>query len=311
MPKNPQAKAQQSSTTLPTGAGAGRIVVIVGIALVAAIGVGYLTGAIGDRVVGIMMAAAIGLAAAGRFATTMLESAGSGAARASVVVLSAMLLALAVVPAVLTVEPGTPVARGGLAAAGDSFRVPGSTQGSVRLLVHGDLSTQGAAAVDFELGGATKPLTGRIERSISTTRVGRRGVGQEAHERNSEFLDGSLAAGQSSLKLERVEGPLAGALDVAVYPDRFPLGIDILVGAVVLALAALLAARLQVGSDTVVLAGLAIGFGAVCHELVTPDSVVRPMIGAMIVGGIAGIAAGGLTGWGARKLLPAQQKRRA
>lgn len=301
MPKKPN---EQVAAISRSEWGTGRTFAIAAGAIVLLLAAGYLSGMIGDGVLGIVIAVVVGLAIAARVAATLLESASGIVARISVVLLAMAMLALAVLPVALTIMPGKPIATGALSQPGDAVSVPDAANGQLRLLVHGGIASEGAASVDFELAGAKAPVEGRLERSTSQARVGRRGTATQVHEHMSEYLNVVLPAGQHSLKLARIDGPLAGALDVRVYRDLFPINLDIIVGAVLLALVALLAARLHVGSDTVVVAGLALAFGIVGHEFITPDSVVRPIVGALIVGALVGGTAGGILAWGARKVLP-------
>lgn len=271
---------------------------------VLAIALSYLSGAMSEATLGTFIAVAIGLAVAGRVIGSMLENAASTVARLTIVVLAVATLTLAIVPVMLTIFPGSPAATGRLAQVGDTLPLPGTVQGPVRLLIHGVIDAPGNATVDFELGGTASLTEGRLERSVSTSRVGRRGVAHVTHDRNSEFLDAKLAKGAHQLRLERIEGPLAGALDLAVYPDRFPLSIDVVVAVAVLLALAFVAVRMRVGTDTVAAAGVALAFGAVSHQFVTPDAILRPLIGALIVGAIVGASSGGLAAWLARKVLP-------
>jgi len=282
----------------------GRGLAIAAVVVVIIMGVGYISGALSDAVVGVVLAAVVGIAASGRATSSLLDYAGTPATRAGVLVFAAVTVALAVVPIALTIYPGTPLAAGVLDSPGDTLTLPESLSGPVRVFVHGALSTAGSTTVEFELSGFTGPVEGKLQRTVSTGRVGRRGVTQQATERNSEFLDARLASGLHALKLERVDGPLSGGLDVRVYGDRFPLWLDVVVAVVALIGIALLGVRLGVGTDTLVAAGVAVAFGAVGHEFVTPDSIVRPLIGAAIVAAVVGGAAGGILAWVARKLLP-------
>jgi hypothetical protein len=282
----------------------GRGLAIAAALVVVLMGVGWMSGALSDALVGVVLAAVVGLAASGRAASSLLDSAGTPATRVGVLALAAVTVALAVVPVALTIYPGTPVAAGVLESTGDSIKLPESVSGPVRLLVHAALSSAGSASVEFELGGLSGPVEGKLQRTVSTARVGRRGVTQQANERNSEFLDARIASGGHAVKLERVDGPLAGGLDVRVYSDRFPLWLDVVLAVLALVGVALVGVRLGVGTDTLVAAGVAVAFGAVGHEFVTPDSIVRPLIGAAIVAAVVGGAAGGILAWVARKVLP-------
>lgn len=296
-PAEPFPVAPSESPWLGRGLAIGATVVVV------IMGVGYISGALSDAVVGLVLAAVVGIAASGRATATLLDYAGTPATRAGVLVFAALTVALAVVPIALTIYPGTPVAAGVLDSPGDTLPLPESVSGPVRVFVHGAISVAGSTTVEFELGGFTGPVDGKLQRTVSTARVGRSGSSQQATERNSEFLDARLASGAHALKLERVDGPVAGGLDVRVYNDRFPLWLDVAVAALTLIGIALLGVRLGVGTDTLVAAGVAVAFGAVGHEFVTPDSIVRPLVGAAIVAAVVGGAAGGALAWAARKLL--------
>jgi hypothetical protein len=306
MPKKPN--EQVAAVSLNTWS-SGRTIAMISGAIVLAIAAAYLGGVIGDDLLGVIIATVVGVAVASRVAVSLLDNAGSGVARVAIVLLALAMLGLAVMPVALTIMPGKPMATGALGQPGDTVSVPQGTTAPLRLLVHGSLSAEGAASVDFEISGAKDPIVGRIERSTSTARVGRRGTATQVHEHTSEYLEAVLPAAQHELELTRLDGPLAGALDVRVFRDWFPQSLDVIVGACLLAIIALLAARLHVGSDTVVLAGLGFAFGVVGHEFVTPDAVVRPLVGSLIVAALAGGSAGGILAWAARQVLPAPAKR--
>ncbi len=315
MPKNAPVQAQPIPAARPAPVAdspwLGRILLALGAGVVVLVALAYISGGMGDGPLGIILAALVAVAATGRTASQLLEHAGTSVARASVVVLALIVVALSVVPVTLAIIPGKPVTTGVLTQVGDTLPLPEAAHGPVRLFVEGNLAAAGATTVEFDISGTSALTEGKLGRTVSTRSVGRRGVAQSSNETNTVYLDATIDGAQHQLKLERLDGSLTGGLLVKVFPERLPLWLDIVAGVLALAAVALLAAFLQVGTDAVVAAGLALAFGAFAHEWVTPDTVVRPLIGAAIAGLVAGGAAGGLFASLAHRIFPPPVKGKA
>jgi hypothetical protein len=195
--------------------------------------------------------------------------------------------------------PGAPVAAGALARPGDALPLPAGLSGQVKLLVHAALPPGGTPQADFRLGGGAAPLTGRVERTVSSVRVGRGSRASVAHDLNETWIHGAVAAGTAALSLDRLSGQVAGPLEVALYRERLPPLVAWALAALALAAAAVADSRLRKGS-VAALAGMALGYGLLVAGNATPSQAVGTSLGAIILGGLAGALAGGLAAMLAR-----------
>ncbi len=232
------------------------------------------------------------------------------AGRALAVIAAAGTCALVVIPAFSTVVPGEPIFEGRLGQVGDQIPVPAGTSGRVRLLVRAQLPPGGAPAIAFRISGTERPAEGKVERTLSPTRVGRGARAMVAHDRSSEYLDAVLPAGASSLALERLQGEAAGPLTVQVFPDRLPMAWLWALSAVVLALAAAADARIGGKDHAGAIAGMALVFGLLVSDNATPQSAVGIVVGGVLLGAIGGAAVGWLAGLIARRVVPSPEHER-
>jgi hypothetical protein len=192
-------------------------------------------------------------------------------------------------PAVL---PGEPVAQGELATAGESLPLPAGLAGRVRVLAHAPLPPGGTPQVDFRLGGTVAPAEGRVERTVSYARVGRGSRTAVAHDHNETWVRGTLSAGAAALTLDRLSGPLAGPLHLAVHGDPLPAGLLWAVGVAALLAAAVAHSRLRKG-NVAALAGMGVAYGLLVGANATPVTAVGTSLGGILLGGIGGALAGG------------------
>jgi hypothetical protein len=269
----------------------------------AAVVILYLADALAEAAVGSLFAGAVGLGVAFYLMNSLGSSVQTTAARAAVIALVVVTGFLAVAPVMLSIFPGPMLSRGEVKAVGDALPLPADVSGPVRLLIHGGISGEGTSRLDFTFAGGDRPIVGKLERSTSNVRVGRRGHATVSHERNTEFVEGWISKGQSTLTLDALEGPASGALEVQIYHDYLPVVPDVAAAIVLLVLLSLLAVRLEASSGVVAAAGTALFFGVMGYQFVTPGSVVRPEVGALIMGGLVGISAGGSIGWIVRKAV--------
>jgi len=219
-----------------------------------------------------------------------------------IAVATGLLYALA---AVTSVVPGAPVAQGEVSRAGDRVELPAGAlgpSGRLRLLVHAPLPPGGTPVVDFRFTAGAGPLSGQVERTVSYSRVGRGSRAAVAHDRNEVWVHGGLGPGAAALVLERIDGAVAGPLQVAVHWEWLsPLALW-LASLAVLALAAFWERRLR-GSHFAALAGMALAYGLLVYGNATPHAAVGTSLGAILLGALAGSLAGGLMAMLAR-LVP-------
>lgn len=263
----------------------------------------YFAGIVSEAIVGISLATALATVAGLYMFTAVVDTIASGWQRAATAALVVAICAMAVIPVIFSAFPGTPLASGTVEQPGDSVVLPAATEGRVRLFVQGHIAGNGAGRLEASFGGLEKPTTAVFERRMNTVRVGRRGSGTAVHETSAEFVSAVVPRGQRQVTLERLDGASTGPLHVDIYRDVWPLRSDLVVGGILLALAAILAVRLKQSSGFVAAVGATLAFGAAAYDMVTPGSVIRPEIGAMIVGGFLGVAVGGLASWLARVTL--------
>ncbi|HET9553967.1 MAG TPA: hypothetical protein VFP50_13440, partial [Anaeromyxobacteraceae bacterium] len=214
------------------------------------------------------------------------------AGRTLTLVAAALAVLACAVPAIASVLPGTPLAEAELAKVGDVMPLPAGVDGRVRLLVHAPLPQGGTPEVQFRLAGGVAPFEGQVERTISYARAGRSGRAAIARDHADVWVHGSLPAG-ATLKLDRLSGPVAGPLHVAVFPDYVPPVGHWLLALAVLALAAIAEARVGKG-NVAALAGMAVAFGLLVGLNATPATAVGTSLGAVLLGGLGGALAGGL-----------------
>jgi hypothetical protein len=203
---------------------------------------------------------------------------------------------LCAVPAVTSVAPGRPVAQGEMTRVGDRLELPAGalgTGGRLRLLVHAPLPPGGTPVVEFRLTGGGPPLSGQVERTVSYSRVGRGSRAAVAHDHNEVWVHGTLGAGATALTLDRIDGAVAGPLQVAVHGEWIsPLALWVL-SLLVLVLAAIWEARLR-GGHFAALAGMALAYGLLVYGNATPHAAIGTSLGAILLGALGGALAGGL-----------------
>jgi hypothetical protein len=213
--------------------------------------------------------------------------------------------ALCAVSAVSSVAPGAPEVRGEVNRVGDRLELPAGAlgpTGRLRLLVHAPLPPGGTPVVDFRFAGGAAPLAGQVERTVSYSRVGRGNRAAVAHDHNEVWVHGATGPAVTALVLERLDGPLAGPLQVSVHGEWIsPLALW-LVSLAVLALAAYWEARLG-GGHFAALAGMALTYGLLVYGNATPGAALGTSLGAMLLGALGGALAGGFMAMLAR-LVP-------
>lgn len=272
------------------------------VAVVVGGGALYIFDFLPERFTALTLAVLISIFCAGYIGRDLLGHAHRPVQRLVVYGATLAVFALTFVPAFLTIVPGEALATGSVTATGDSLTLPDGVAGPVRLLVHGKIGGVGEASVEFELDGAKAPIVGKLERTQSSQRAGRRGTATVSHEHDADFLSAVIPADAKALKLTRLDGQLSGDLHFEIFRDRWPVWIDTIAAAVALLVVAMLAARQSVKSSAAAIAGLALCFGVLVQVLATPDVAVRAQIGALILAALGGSVVGTLFGSIAKKV---------
>jgi hypothetical protein len=242
-----------------------------------------------------LLAALVGLLLALLMLRPVLSPAVDPASRGVTVLLALGTALLAALPAASAVVPGVPEAEGALASRGERLQLPAGLTGRVRLLVHAPLPAGGTPVVEFRLTGTTAPVNGQVERTVSYSRVGRGSRAAVAHDHNEVWVHGNLAPGAGALTLDRVDGPLDGPLQVAVYSEWIPPLALWLAALALVAVAAVWEVRLGRG-NLGALAGMGAAYGLLVSQNATPASAIGTSLGAILLGALGGALAGGLLG---------------
>jgi hypothetical protein len=276
--------------------------VLVVVAVTAAL---YLGGLLSEGVAAALLAALVASALALYMVRPALAASVDPLTRGVTVLIAVAVGLLCALPAVTSVLPGAPVARGEVGKAGDRLDLPPGALGPfgrLRLLVHAPLPPGGTPVVDFRFVAGAGPLSGQVERTVSYSRVGRGNRAAVAHDRNEAWVHGAVGPGAAAVTLERVDGAVAGPLQVSVHGEWMsPLALW-LASLAVLALAAFWERRLR-GSHFTAVAGMALAYGLLVYGNATPHAAVGTSLGAVLLGALAGSLAGGLMAMLAR-LLP-------
>jgi hypothetical protein len=275
------------------------------VAVLVSIGTSYIlyeAGLLAEAWTAIGIAVAVTVMGVGYAATSMLGLSNGKVTMSLVAALSVIVAVLSIAPVWVTVAPGEPMAQGTLERPGDSLSLPEGAGGPVRLWVKGNLGGQGAAVVHFTLNAAGENAHGKLSRTLSSGRVGRRGRTEIVQEHNSVLVATALGSGEPKLRLNDLEGPLNGPLHVEVFRDYWPARWDIVIAVLVLLAVAALSVRLGATTAPASLAGATLAAGIAAYYFATPDAAVRPEIGALILGGPIGLVAGAALAAGARQL---------
>jgi hypothetical protein len=277
---------------------------ILPVAALAAAGIAaglYLMGWLSEEATAALGVVAVALGGATLVLRAALGRSGRGA---TVTLAAAVATALAVaLPALPTVLPGKALFEGELGVDGDRIEVPAAASGKVRLLVSGKLRGSGEPSVSYVIGGTEPAVEGRLERVYRSVRVGRGGRGRVAEDHTADWYDAAIPAGTKALTLRRLSGQLGSKLAVSAYrpllPAPWPWGLAV----VALLLAALGEGWLGKKNAVAVPAGMALAFGLLVTANATPYAAVGPVVGAILLGAIAGSLVGWVAGAIARRIL--------
>lgn len=287
----------------------GWLLPVLAIAAIAGVAGLYWTERLTEALTAAVIVVAGALAASAFVLRPALDAAHDGGLRALAWGATVLCLLVAAVPALRTVVPGDPLVDGTLGIEGETIPIPAGADGSVRVLVNGKLKEGGEATVSFVITGTEQPVEGKLERTFSTTRIGRSGRARVSHDRNTDFLEARIAPGAKELKLDRLQGQLGGRMQVLVYRELVPRWGVFVLAVLALLLVAFADARLGLRGNAVIAGGIGIAFGMLVYTNATPSAAVGPAIGALILGAAAGALAGSLAGWLLRKFVKTAKKR--
>ena len=269
------------------------VAVLVAVAIAAAL---YLTGWLAEGPAAALLAVLVAAALVLYMIRPALAASVDPVTRGGALLISLAAGLLAAFSAVTSVVPGTPAAQGELGRVGDRLELPAGAFGPtsrLRLLVHAPLPPGGTPVVDFRLTGGASPLEGQVERTVSYSRVGRGSRAAVAHDHNEIWVHGALGPGATALTLDRLDGAVAGPLQVSVHGEWLsPLALW-LISLGVLVVAALWEVRLR-GSHLAALTGMALAYGLLVYGNATPSAAVGTSVGAILLGALAGSLAGGM-----------------
>ncbi len=287
------------------------ILPVAAIAAVAGTGALYAAGLVSEVSTAALVAVAAPVAVAVVMVRPALEAGRDAGSRALLVAAAILTLVVTVVPALQAILPGPPLLGGDVGIEGETIPVPAGIGGRVRLLVAGRLKEGGEPQVTFAFTGTREPIEGKLERTTSYARVGRLGRERVTHDHTSDWYEGVLSPGATALRLARLQGQLGGRLQVLVYRDWLPHGLQTIAALAVLLLAAVADARAGVKGSSAVDSGMSLAFGLLVSFNATPASAVGPAVGGVILGAMGGALAGAVADWIGRKLVPAARKRPA
>jgi len=268
----------------------------------AAVGIFWSTGMVAESTVGALVVVLVPLTLALMVARPALGRGLPAGPRALVAAAALLTFVVSAVPALEAVRPGDPVLVGELSREGQGVSLPQGIEGRVMVLASAKLGG-GEAGVAFRLSGFEPAVEGRLERTYATARVGRGGSTRVARDHDSDWYEARIPAGAREIRLERVQGLVAGPLRIAVFREWIPRPATWALAALALGLAA--AADILAGAGGgAVAAGVALGFGLVVSHNVTPARSVVPSLWAVVLGAIAGAPAAVVVRLVLRRLLP-------
>jgi hypothetical protein len=216
--------------------------------------------------------------------------------RIGAIVICAVLFGLTVWPIYAATLPGTPVAEAHNIGETGAIPLPDGFGGPARVFVSGTPAGDAAAEARINLSAGDKRESVLLTRRFDSQRVGRNG--RTTVERDVYALVASLSV-PSDVKQIGVNitgSPLnANGLTARVYRDLCPTPVLIAADAITLLVFIIMAIR---GGDRRIIAagGALVGFGVAASEVLEPGAVVRPLIGAVLIGGVAGAFAAGFVG---------------
>lgn len=280
-----------------------------GLTVAVGVGVFWMAGVISESAVAGILAVLVPLVLGFLVLRPALPAATDAITRALLGCAAVLSFGVAAIPAFQAVHPGEPLLVAELARAGDAQPVPPGTIGQVRLLVSTRLGGSADPLVEFRLGGFAEPVSGELRRTTGFARVGRGGSTKVTQDHDADWFEAKIPGGVKEIRLEKVQGLSAAPLRVALYRAWIPLGVAWVLSLLALALAAAGEVRCRIDSGATIAAGIALGFGLVVSQNVTPGRAVVPALWAIVLGAIAGAPAAVVLRMVVRRFLPSAANR--
>jgi hypothetical protein len=216
--------------------------------------------------------------------------------RISAITICAVLFALTVWPIYAAILPGAPVAEAHNIAESGIIPLPEGFAGPTRILINGSLAGDSNAEARVSLISGTTRESLALTRHFDKARVGR--SGRTTVER---IVDSQVASMRVPPDTRQVAVSITGSalnadgLTAKVYRDLCPL--PVLIAADLVAVLVLVIMAIRGGDRRIIAAGGAlVGFGVAATEVIEPGSMLRPLVGSLLIGGVAGAFVAGFIG---------------
>lgn len=207
-----------------------------------------------------------------------------------------LLFALTMWPIFAATLPGEPVAEAHGIGEKGSITLPDGFGGPVRVFVHGAPAGQTAAEARVGLQAGTSHADATLARHFESARVGRSGRTTVERDAFAQVASLSVPSDAHTITVQVSGSALeASGLTAKVYRDLCP--IPVLVGVDLLAILVFIIMAIRGGERRIIAAGGAlVGFGVAATAFIEPNAVIRPLIGALLMGGVLGALVAGFLG---------------
>lgn len=244
--------------------------------------------------------AAVSCAALARF---MAYLRGGGAWRLACYAVAALVFVLTLWPVVAATVPTDEVAEAKGIVGSGGVTLPPDFHGPVRVLVRGAPAGDANAEVRVDIAAGAAHGDTILARRFENARVGKTGRMTVERDAFAKVIALSVPDGTAKLEVRASGANLeASGLTVRVYRDICPLLLLLALDAAALAVLAALGLR---GGEIRVLTGggALLGFALAATVFIEPGAVTRPIIGAVLIGGVGGAAVAGAVGALVQRLM--------
>jgi hypothetical protein len=277
----------------------------------------YQADLLNERLGGLILALGVALGTLGMAVLPARDHVKSSGQRFALYALSVVWAVCAILPIVKGVYPGGTQGAGSLWDEGSEITLQ-SQDGGKEIFVSGKLLGGGG---DVKAGykiastwqGGTSTVEGALTRMVSRVRVGRRGSGTSVTEFNEQKHFLGRTTGPVKLRLEERDQTLDKGVEVELRSNAIPPLLLMILGGLVFAAALVLDRALDPKGRTTlaVSAAISLWFANYFFDEVQPHHVVRPAIGALLMGVIIGGAGGWVVSTIFKKLTAEKKPRKA